>query len=318
VNGDGKIEEQLGLGTDDINSFDQIYKAEEVLSQAKKNFENVQYLTYDNFRSQILNRDTLAEIPNLVLVDNPASNDVLKFLNFKTLLEEMNRAIQSQSLSLERWDISSSDTFECGENNNDDGMSNSGEHIFNPTKCRPYDRDWIQDLDPSSDEQLKQVKDRAKILNDILLLVDNAKADPSVTETSEPTDFLGRLNKLKLIYELYIRQYKITLGDFESAIQTITGQLKEFTGKDNGLFSFIKCTFIGTNLKIILKYLKSALGGDVKTVGICLLVVGCSLALSISATILMIIIINIDIENKKKNNGNGQVDSEGRLIQFKS
>ena len=51
----------------------------------------------------------------------------------------------------------------------------------------------------------------------------------------------------------------------------------------------------------MLKYLRSALGGDVKTIGICLLVVGCSLALSISATILMIIIINLDVENNKKN-----------------
>jgi hypothetical protein len=64
----------------------------------------------------------------------------------------------------------------------------------------------------------------------------------------------------------------------------------------------------------MLKYLKSALGGDVKTIGICLLVVGCSLALSISATILMIIIINLDVENNKKK---GQVDSQGRVIQFK-
>ena len=51
----------------------------------------------------------------------------------------------------------------------------------------------------------------------------------------------------------------------------------------------------------MLKYLKTALGKDVKTIGICLDIVGCSLALSISSTILLIVIINIAIdENKKK------------------
>ena len=63
----------------------------------------------------------------------------------------------------------------------------------------------------------------------------------------------------------------------------------------------------------MLKYLKSALGGDVKTVGICLLVVGCSLALSISATILMIVIINVDIENNKK-----KTELKPRIVEYKN
>ena len=54
--------------------------------------------------------------------------------------------------------------------------------------------------------------------------------------------------------------------------------------------------FIGTNLKIILKYLKHSLGGDFYTVGICLVVVGFSLILSISSTILLIVIINISLK----------------------
>ena len=50
----------------------------------------------------------------------------------------------------------------------------------------------------------------------------------------------------------------------------------------------------------MLKYLKTVLGKDIKTIGICLFVVGCSLALSISSTILLIVIINITIDNNKK------------------
>jgi len=207
VNGDGKIEEQLGLGTDDINSFDQIYEAEEVLSQAKKNFDNVQYLTYENFHEQILKRGTLEETPNLVLVDNPAPSNVLQYLNFKTLLEEMNRAIQSEGSHSEKWEISSTDTNQCQTGSNDDGLTFTGEHIFNPIECKPYYRDWIQSLD-STDAQKTQIQGRAKILTDTLLLVDRAKVDQTGVEPpTAPNDFLGNLNQLKLIYGRYIIQY---------------------------------------------------------------------------------------------------------------
>ena len=136
----------------------------------------------------------------------------------------------------------------------------------------------------------------------------------TVDDTDGTNSFLEVINDLGTKYGAFLDVYSIQLGNFKSLIHRITGKLRDFSGDNNGLFSFIKCNFIGTNLKIMLKYLKSALGGDVKTIGICLLVVGCSLALSISSTILMIIIINIDIDNNKKN---VQLDSQGRVIQFK-
>ena len=69
----------------------------------------------------------------------------------------------------------------------------------------------------------------------------------------------------------------------------------------------------------MLKYLKEALGGDVYTIGICLILVGCSLALSISFTILLIIVINADIDNNKKKNNVPEyaLNSGGRVIQYK-
>ena len=154
-----------------------------------------------------------------------------------------------------------------------------------------------------------------------MTLVNKAnEAQTDITPETSRNSLLALLNILERSYDAYLGQYDTTLEKYNEAIDKITGKIKKYTG-DDGIFSFIKCSFIGTNLKIILKYLKSALGGDVKTVGICLLVVGCSLILSISATILMIVIINIDIENKNKNNNNnnGQVpfDSQGRVIQFK-
>ena len=76
-------------------------------------------------------------------------------------------------------------------------------------------------------------------------------------------------------------------------------------------------------MKIILKYLKEALGNDFYTVGVCLILVGCSLILAISSTILLIIIINIDIAKKKeeiKNNGIPEypINSDGRVIRYRN
>ena len=74
------------------------------------------------------------------------------------------------------------------------------------------------------------------------------------------------------------------------------GNIKEIAG-DGKIFSFVNGKFIGTNIKIILKYLKYSLGKDLYTVGLCLIIVGCSLILSISSTILLIAIVNFSLKN---------------------
>ena len=73
--------------------------------------------------------------------------------------------------------------------------------------------------------------------------------------------------------------------------------------------------FIGTNLKIILKYLKYSLGVDLYTVGVCLIVVGCSLALSISLTILLIVLINIEL---KKNQEMRRISQTPGVTEFRT
>ena len=186
-------------------------------------------------------------------------------------------------------------------------MAEAENNEFNPLTCKPNDRAWISSAD-------NEIKNKALLVNTLINYVEAQKEpedEDAITHSS--TTFALLLNKCRDKYKAFLTQYIRTLTTFEEAIQGITGQLREFTGNNNGLFSFIKCNFIGTNLKIMLKYLKSALGGDVKTVGICLLVVGCSLALSISATILMIVIINVDIENNKK-----KTELKPRIVEYKN
>ena len=310
VNGDGKIEKVIGLEMNQINSFNQIYDAENAINQAKTVFDDLKrdhMNTYNNFVNQINKRKTLEEIPKILTV----GNDILTLnRDYDQVLKQINDSVASQtdaSHNQERWVIGSSSTDVCNQANTGDSIT-TGNNVFNPIKCPPYYRDWIQLLGDTT-----TLYNKAHLLWDIYDLVEKANDD------GDDDSFLSKLNALNTQCEtLYLDGYINTLALFGDAIRKITGKLREFTGDNNGLFSFIKCSFVGTNLKIMLKYLKSALGGDVKTVGICLLVVGCSLMLSISATILMIVIINIDIENNKKNNGQTQVDFQGRVIEYKS
>jgi hypothetical protein len=306
--GDGKIEEQIGLETDQITSFDQIYTAENAIIQAKETFRQIQenMPTYNIFKDELDDRKLLKKIPNLMSITRDSGTNSV--LNFDIILREMNESIANSASSpnnQEKWVIDSPSENTCGSGiTNDDNITPVGNTIFNPLKCSPNHRDWIRDLGTDS-----SIKKTATVLTHTLDLVEDA------SDGENSNSFLGILNSLKNDYNtIYLQEYINTLNLFQTSIQRITSQLRQYTGNNNGLFSFINCSFIGTNLKIMLKYLKSALGGDVKTIGICLLVVGCSLALSISATILMIIIINFDVENNKKT---GQVDSQGRVIQFK-
>ena len=122
------------------------------------------------------------------------------------------------------------------------------------------------------------------------------------------------INDLKREYSKYLGSYIDIMNFFLETIGQITNLVRRYSGSGEGqsAFAFLNGKFIGTNLKIILKYLKHSLGGDFYTVGICLVVVGFSLILSISSTILLIVIINISLKEnmdaeKMLNNANTAV-----------
>ena len=98
------------------------------------------------------------------------------------------------------------------------------------------------------------------------------------------------------------------LDFFIRTIHKITDLIRPYIGNGNA-FDFLNGKFIGTNLKIILKYLNHSLGTDFFTVGILLCVVGCSLILSVSSTILLIVIINIGLAEAIKQKNVGGADT---------
>jgi hypothetical protein len=326
ITGDGNIAEELGLQTGEINSFDNIKTAEQTIEETKKTFnEKKAFVAYNLYKDNLLGRDNftneqLSLVPTDGDFDPQNIESMSNVLNFKIILESMNELTKASHY--EKWVTTSTDTTNsCASGNNDDAFIHNDENILeiNINVCKPSDRDWIKSLSsptPTADTNNQYIVDAARIISDTLKFIDNAKKNSDSNK-----DYLKILNDLKDQYEAYLDSYIDALDFFNSTIKKVTGKLNEYAS-ENEAFSFIQCNFIGTNLRIILKYLKSALGKDIYTVGLCFLIVGCSLMLSISSTILLIVVINTGIDKNKedlkksKNMSNYMLNSEGRVIRY--
>ena len=149
-----------------------------------------------------------------------------------------------------------------------------------------------------------------------VLKTDDVLYDPNKDEdsgTGKAASVMKVINDLKGEYNNYLQGYVNILNFFLETIHKITDLIRQYSGNGNA-FSFLNGKFIGTNLKIILKYLDHSLGKDFYTVGICLCIVGLSLILSISSTILLIVIINIELEEYQKQEKNQNNANTGLAV----
>ena len=334
INGNGKILDLLGIDPSQADSLNNVTSIEDEIDNAVQTFnEKLDCYTYKLYKEKLDDRLTLKD-ENLMLIKEDAAEFTLpldetffrahkdEFLVFETEIDFMNKFIQAYcSTSVcknEEWKRDSVDETTCNSGaSSDDPITTTEKKTFNPLKCKPLDRDWIFALNEGDD-----IKDEAKILTHTLQFLDNAK-----TLKIDQKGYSEILDDLKKYYLKYLNQYIKALEAFKVILNNITSKLRKYINKDQGFFSFIDCKFIGTNLKVMLKYLKSILGGNVKTIGLCLSIVGCSLVLSISSTILLIVIINVAIdENKKKEEMDKmqedipeyQMNSAGRISRFKN
>ena len=216
-----------------------------------------------------------------------------KYLKFDYELELMNtiiRAQKTESNNYEQWKLNSNSPNEC--DSGVDPLYNSSE--FNPLKCRPIDRDWIQNTDSTV------LKKEVTIVSDFLKFLDNAN------DSLDHKSLIYILNNLKNEYNEYIDLYLTSLIEFKDILYEISNFLRQYSNnKDDYIFSFINGKIIGTNLKIITKYIKEILGNDVKIIGICLIIIAFSFVLDVPFTIIFIIIINYEfreVDNFANNN----------------
>ena len=212
------------------------------------------------------------------------------------ILSKLNNETKNLANKKEIWDINGDKTITCNFN-----PDSSKEYIFHPSSCKPIDREWIQGYNDSS------LKDYAKIISNIVDLVKNLDKD----------SFKNSLNNFEESYIKYLNSFIEMLGFLKTSINPIIGEIKEKT-KNESLFSFLNIKFIGTNFRIILKYLKYTLGHDFYNLGIYLIVIGCSLIFSISSTILLIVIINVYLKENIESEKKPAVPSEKRVLKSRN
>ena len=252
--------------------------------------KNKQMLVYNQAMYHLGNitENLKSEYPfGFILYKKEAGNPT-DYLEFSYLLNLINENEITKNKK-EKFDFSCSLELVCDDSSAgfSPSVPDEQQKCFHPTKCIPSQRNWIND-----DLTLKSY---ATIIKDLKEVIQKAN-DLEIVNGG----YKKNLEDLSEFYGRFLDGYIETLKVANTTIKKLTTKLNEYTGEDGGMFSFINCSFIKTNLKIILKYLKEALGGNLYTIGVCLILVGCSLILSISFTILLIIVINADIDNKKK------------------
>jgi hypothetical protein len=294
IHGDGAISQELGLGNS-LNSFDDIYRVENNISTIKQNFTQVinTLVTYNLIKDQLEKQFNHTEEVMMVHTSNQGLP-----IKYSEVLNKINEKVPQN----QRWDTIEN-TYLCG-------ASLPSDTKYYPKKCKPKDNP-LYDTDAD-------FKTYANFIDDMDTIVDYANGNNNGNPPEAPT-VKNVIENLKTHYQTYLGSYINILDFFNTTIHSITDLISRYSGNDGDAFAFLNGKFIGTNLKIILKYLKHSLGEDFYTVGICLVIVGFSLILSISSTILLIVIINTDlqknmndekIQNPNDNNANAMVVSE--------
>jgi len=286
IHGDGDIAAELNIANQ-IGSMDNLSSIEQGINETYIMFQELKNRcpVYNDAVSRLKKRKDLTDDFKLF-----SSSDERFLYQFDDVIETMNNKIKAVYTTPDSWKRN-------GNNENcPTGVPNGGKSDLNPLKCNPYDK--YNGLNTNDD-----IKKYAEIISESMKLGNEAN-DETRTKTKYPNSpsLICVLNDLKADYSEYLGSYEVVLEFVLSKIQGIMDIVRDYIQEGNS-FSFLNGSFIKTNLKILLKYLKYSLGKDIYTVGICLIVVGLSLILSISSTILLTVIINIDLkENMAANN----------------
>ena len=283
INGDGNIGAELNI-EDSISSINNISSIERSINSTYNSFYNLsQCFTYKGVQSQLNERESLKTNYLLIKEGNDATSSPI---SFDDLITSLNNEIGSGDPH-EKWGRNVDNDLHCESGDGKAGSFDSNVD-YNPKQCSPKNRNWIINKGTGH-----FVYELATVIDDAMELVKNTKSEDKI--------FMGTLKDLNGKYKVYLDSYLKVLEFLQGKIGDILDIIRPYI-EEGDAFSFLNGKFIGTNIKILLKYLKDSLGTDIYTVGVCLVVVGFSLILSISSTILLNVIINIAMKEAMQQN----------------
>ena len=266
-NGNGDILNELGINLNTADALEKLRVAKQKIVSARNKFNELSSgrHTYDALVDAIDDRINYNTLDFYAFKVDGTSSDSL---HLSTLLNNLNN------------NKSPKYSFSCTADGCNVGTS-GGSSCYSAKQCTlttPFS---------SGDDN-----DIAKKIEVIKSLV-NTAASTSDGVKKRTTD-------LKSLYSGFLEAEVNTLNFFEGTINNMDSVFQEYTGDNGGVFDFVNCKFLGTNVKVILKNLKDNLGNDFYTVGICLIISGCAIGISIIFTILLIVIINQNVDANKK------------------
>ena len=293
--------------------FDVIRNKKEEIQNYIDDFNNLamNFPAYNYIKSELKNKTDFIDD---TCIKKVGEGDGAEAACLFEIIDLLNGEIKTDSD--EKWDKENGDeNFKCDEEHLSQTEEPNNKKLH-PWACEPIYRGWVTD---STNNKLKNYAKISTAVINQLKYVDGTKGNGN-------QNFYTILDELKSNYEGYLNTYLNVLNFFLSVINRLISAIENAIGNDTHTFSFLNGSFIKTDLKILLKYLKESLGKDVYTVGLCLAIIGFSLILSISSTILLIIVINVSLEENKKfvdqTQIGGQVDyaanNDGRVVQFKN
>ena len=273
-NGDGKILDKLGFNLTEMDSFDSLNDIIGNLTTAEENFTQLynQDGTYGIMTEELRKRTEYTITDFYVFLDDDLNTpgDAYKLSD---LLNDLNRD-DTVAASREKWSVS------CDSENL--GTDWTCKDIKNEDMSSSY-------LPAGYSSDAKEIGSK---IQSIKTLVTNANTGT--------TGFKILSAELNTLYKGFLNSEIQALREFKSKILDLKSIFVEYIGEKGSFFDFVNCKFLGTNLKVILKYLKNSIGENIYTVGICLILSGCSMAIAIIFTILLIVIINTNVDANKK------------------
>ena len=265
-NGDGDILEDLGFDLGDMGSFDELNNINEEIDTYEQTFKDItqKKFAYSEMKKALEERVEY-KTTSFSIISSSTSASPYELSN---LLEQYNIKVAPQM-----W----SHCCTCV-----DTTGKTCHEIKSET------------LPTSSDTDTQTIENRIKAIKYLV----------NVANGNGGNSFKPLTNALNTKYDEFLNSELETLKIFNKTITDINSLFDDYVGENGSVFDFFNCKFIGNNILVILKNLKECLGTDFYTVGVCLIIAGCSMAISIIFTILLIVIINISVEENKKNNNN--------------